>query len=98
MDNTHGLTVTEFRRQLILFTAKYLDGVTGMPDAVAGGAGLIICNIISQNQITENDRKGIQEYAEKHGYSYHQLKGIVGAALIAWINHVAEFRKTNSLG
>jgi len=92
MDKTYGMDVTDMRIQLMYFTTKYLDEFTGMSDVVKGGVGLMIGNIIRRNQYTENDRKGMQEYADKHGYSYQQISQMVEGALSAWLTHVENFK------
>ncbi|MGK0743580.1 hypothetical protein ACSFCX_03760 [Yokenella regensburgei] len=92
MDKTYGLDISDFRIQLINFTTRYLDSYKGMNEIVVGGVGLIIGNIIRRNQFTENDRKGIQEFAEKHSYTYQQINSMVEGALSAWLDHVDAFK------
>ncbi|TNV17866.1 hypothetical protein FH968_17555 [Buttiauxella sp. B2] len=93
MDKTYGLDIADLRIQLLHFTTRYLGEINGMTDAVKGGVGLIIGNIVRSNQYTESDRAKIQEFAAANGYTYQQLSQIVEKALSEWLVHVEQFKK-----
>lgn len=95
MDKTYGMDVTDFRIQLMHFTAKYLDGITGLTDGAKGMIGLMLGNIIRGNRYDETTRIKIQMYAVEHGYSFQQLDRIINDGFFAWRVHV-EMSKNNN--
>lgn len=92
MDKTYGMDVTDFRIQLMQFTAKYLDEITGLTDAAKGMIGLMLGNIIRGNRYDETTRIKIQMYASEHGYSFQQLDRIISDGFFAWRVHVEMFK------